>query len=274
MRKTSMKNEKIYYIYQSPFNKELIDFQMCGITYPDKNYSISRPKSKIACIEYVEKGYGTINTNEKNIHVGKGDAYFLQKGQSHNYYSDSEEPWKKYFINVTGNLFDKLTEGYKLNGHIYYPNLNIKNELTEIINLSKNQTQDNTEKIIFIITTIFHKMAESLKRKNNKNQSAEKMRSFLDMKITEEFNLSQLCNYMFLSESQVIRIFKNEFGITPYAYFMEKKHNFAKNMLLNTNLSIKQIASELHYTDEYYFSNVFKKKEHISPKSFRNQHFF
>lgn len=268
-----MKNEKIYYIYQSPFNKELIDFQMCGITYPDKNYSISRPKSKIACIEYVEKGYGTINADEKSVNVGEGDAYFLQKGQSHFYYSDQKAPWKKYFINVTGNLFDKLTEGYKLNGQIYYPDLNIKNELTEIINLSKKQTRDNTEKIIFEITKIFGKMAESLKKEKKKNIAAEKMRSFLDMKITEAFNLSELCDFMFLSESQVIRIFKNEFNVTPYAYFMEKKHTFAKNMLLNTNLSVKQIASRLHYTDEYYFSNVFKKKEGVSPKSYRNRHF-
>lgn len=272
MRKTSME-EKICYIYQSPFNKKLIDFHMCGVTYPDKNYSISRPNSTINCIEYVEKGCGTITVDGKETKVKEGDAYFLQKGQNQYYYSDSQDPWKKYFVNISGHLFDKLTEGYKLNGHIYYKNLNIKNELKEIISLSEKGTADNTEKIICIITKIFHKMAKSLKSEKSKNDVAEKMRSFLDMKITESFNLNELCAYMFLSESQIIRIFKNFYGVTPYSYFMEKKHNLAKNMLLNTNLSVKQIACELHYTDEYYFSNAFKKKEGISPRLFRNQHF-
>ena len=39
--------------------------------------------------------------------------------------------------------------------------------------------------------------------------------------------------------------------------------------VLNTNLSVKQIAYELSFTDEYYFSNIFKQKVGISPGKYR-----
>ena len=42
-------------------------------------------------------------------------------------------------------------------------------------------------------------------------------------------------------------------------------------MLLNTNLSVKQIANHLSFADEYYFSNVFKQKVGLSPTAYRKK---
>lgn len=45
----------------------------------------------------------------------------------------------------------------------------------------------------------------------------------------------------------------------------------AKWTLLHTNTQVKQIASDLGFTDEYYFSRFFKKHIGLSPKQFRNE---
>ena len=52
-------------------------------------------------------------------------------------------------------------------------------------------------------------------------------------------------------------------------YRLDRKIKLAKDMLVNTNLPIKQIASNLCYADEYYFSNVFKQKTGVSPGRYR-----
>lgn len=262
--------EDLYQIYQSPDNRNLITFSMCGITYPDKNYTIIRKKSNVACIEYVEEGSGIITADNMKYRVNAGDAYFLQRGQNQYYYADSETPWKKYFINIEGGrLLDSLVEGYRLRDHIYYENLNIKNELMEIIELAKERPADKTAEIICIVNRIFHKMSVLLNEIKDTESIPEKMREFLDIKAPETFSLEELCEYVSLSESQAIRLFKKTYNITPYAYFMNEKIELAKNMLLNTSLSIKDIAHELHYADEYYFSNVFKKKMGVSPKAYK-----
>lgn len=52
-------------------------------------------------------------------------------------------------------------------------------------------------------------------------------------------------------------------------YHSEKKISLACHMLKNTNLTVRQIAVELSFADEYYFSNLFKKKKGVSPKKYR-----
>ncbi|WJS93302.1 AraC family transcriptional regulator [Flavobacterium johnsoniae] len=44
----------------------------------------------------------------------------------------------------------------------------------------------------------------------------------------------------------------------------------AKRELYLTNKTVKEIAYELGYDDEYYFSRVFKGKTDISPQLYRD----
>ncbi|WP_343659190.1 helix-turn-helix domain-containing protein [Chryseobacterium sp.] len=46
----------------------------------------------------------------------------------------------------------------------------------------------------------------------------------------------------------------------------------AKRLLVFTNLSVKEVAYELGYSDHTYFSRLFSKLENQSPSEFRNQH--
>ena len=52
---------------------------------------------------------------------------------------------------------------------------------------------------------------------------------------------------------------------------MNKKIEMAKRLLLYSKLSVKEIAAQLSFSDQYYFSNYFKRKTGTSPRSFRNQ---
>ena len=94
-------NEQIYYIKQSGNARKLLNIQMCGITYPDRSYEISREKSNVACIEYIEKGMGVVEIDGQTFYPKEGDSYFLQTGITHHYFSDKENPWQKVFINVS-----------------------------------------------------------------------------------------------------------------------------------------------------------------------------
>ena len=52
-------------------------------------------------------------------------------------------------------------------------------------------------------------------------------------------------------------------------YQIQQKVFSAKNMLANTNLSVKEIASSLGYEDQHYFSYMFKKRCGKSPTQYR-----
>lgn len=262
-------NETILRPNQTIRSRDILNIQMCGITYPDKNYEITREHSKVACIEYIEKGAGVVQIDDHLFFPEEGDSYFLQTGTNHHYYSDKDNPWRKIFINVSGSLLDSLIEGYGLKNNYYFKGLDLHLEMHCIFDLIKKSTEDHTEEIICILNRIFFKMREQVKESDRASDTAEKMKEYLRNHAAAKFRIEELCNYISRSESRTIKIFKEAYGITPYAYFLDKKIRLAKDMLLNTNLSVRQIADHLHFADEYYFSNIFKRKTGVPPTKYR-----
>ncbi len=268
MRKTVM-SEEIHLIFQNNESKKTARFHICGITFPDKHYTISRQSSTVSCIEYIEKGTGTVNIGNETFHPSEGDSYFLQSGYNQHYYSDAEAPWQKYFINFSGPLAEALTSIYGLDGIFHFKGLNLKNELCRIIELSKESGVDCSDKITIILHEIFLKLHNHVYLAVHRDDVAEEMRFFLDSRIEAPFRMHDLCRHVSKSESRAIKIFKKEYGVTPYQYVLGKKISQAKELLKNTNLSVKEIAARLSFADAYYFSNVFKQKRGVSPTEYR-----
>ena len=264
-------HEEIYRFQQKSQNRDLIRFEMCGITFPDKSYEIKRENSKVNCIEYIEAGTGTVHLDAMTFHPMGGDSYFLQSKKKQHYFSDRNNPWKKYFINFSGRLADSLTEGYGLSNQSHFVGLDIKDELCRIIEIGKQNDSDSTSSLIGILNEILFKMHTHQKNGSEGTGIEYEMKDFLNTQITEKFKIESLCKQVSRSESQTIRIFKNAFGITPYAYLLSKKIDFSKKLLENTNLSVGQIAEKLCFADEYYFSNTFKNKVGIAPSTYRKR---
>ena len=264
--------EEICYINQTVDSHSLISLDICGTTFPDKNYRIERKKSETACIEYIEEGYGTVELDGKIFYPKAGDSYFLFSGQDQLYYSDEKAPWKKYFINLSGKLLDSLIDGYSLRNASHFEGLDIRPEMLEIIEIAKKSSSvDSTPEILKILNVIFFKMRQSLVKKEEKKDISSEMIEFLNTRLMKKFSVSELCQYIAKSESQTIRIFKKACGMTPYSYVIEKRIELAKKMLDNTAMKVREIAEQLCFADEYYFSNLFKSKTGMSPLVYRNR---
>ena len=72
-----------------------------------------------------------------------------------------------------------------------------------------------------------------------------------------------------ISPNALAKITKNHFNKTLTNLITERIIIEAKRELYLTNKSVKEIAYELGYDDEFYFSRFFKKNTDISPKVYR-----
>ncbi len=72
-----------------------------------------------------------------------------------------------------------------------------------------------------------------------------------------------------ISPNALAKITKNHFNKTLTNLITERIIIEAKRELYLTNKSIKEVAYELGYDDEYYFSRFFKKNVNISPQVYR-----
>jgi len=86
----------------------------------------------------------------------------------------------------------------------------------------------------------------------------------------QQYDMSELARSFSLTTDHFIRIFKQERGITPYAYLQRCRLETAKTLLRMSTLSITDIASSCGFSDIYNFSRFFQSKTGVSPRKFRN----
>jgi AraC-like DNA-binding protein len=82
-------------------------------------------------------------------------------------------------------------------------------------------------------------------------------------------NLKSLAGHVALSVSHYAALFQQKTNNSPVNYFIFLKMQHACMLLENTQLSVKQVAAELGYSDPFHFSRTFKNVMGVSPKGFR-----
>jgi len=74
-----------------------------------------------------------------------------------------------------------------------------------------------------------------------------------------------------ISTYTLSRLFKNQVGIGFAEYVNSKRLEYAKDLLLTTSCSIKEVAQKSGYASESYFGRIFKATYGSSPSAFREQ---
>ncbi|MHA7967443.1 AraC family transcriptional regulator [Paenibacillus sp. CAU 1782] len=82
----------------------------------------------------------------------------------------------------------------------------------------------------------------------------------------EELAGLQNCSASYLS-----RLFKNQIGISPIDYVIHVRVFKARQLLLDSEARIQEIAGSVGYGDVYYFSRLFKKHTGLSPLQYREE---
>jgi AraC family transcriptional regulator, exoenzyme S synthesis regulatory protein ExsA len=80
---------------------------------------------------------------------------------------------------------------------------------------------------------------------------------------------AQLCH---MSLSTFKKSFKEYYGTTPAAWLQARKLEHARHQVLNSELSISQLALESGFEDASHFIRLFKQKFDLTPLQFRQQH--
>ncbi|MBO5416961.1 MAG: helix-turn-helix transcriptional regulator [Clostridia bacterium] len=82
-------------------------------------------------------------------------------------------------------------------------------------------------------------------------------------------NIEDLCQKNYISVSTLQRAFREYTGTSPKQYLITLRINQALSLLINTNLSIREISTTCGFADDKYFSRAFKKRYGYSPTQLR-----
>lgn len=94
---------------------------------------------------------------------------------------------------------------------------------------------------------------------------------YINEHFTENISLSYLAELMSISTMYFSNCFKRVFNVSPKQYILGKRLTEGQRLLLETNMSVKEIAYAVGFDNENYFSEFFTAKVGISALKFRNR---
>ena len=103
----------------------------------------------------------------------------------------------------------------------------------------------------------------------NMTTQLSKSIQYIHRAFPEEISSAELAEMEHLSVPRYNVLFRAQTGTSPRRYIIRLRMDNACELLLNTDLSHKQVAQLTGYSDPHYFSRVFHKQYGVSPEQYR-----
>lgn len=109
-------------------------------------------------------------------------------------------------------------------------------------------------------------------RKAEYSEPIQKVVAYLQDNLGRKVTLAEVAETIFLNKNYLCGLFHEETGKSFSEFLTNLRIDKAKELLISTELPISEIAAQLSYCDNFYFTKVFKKKVGHSPYTYRREH--
>jgi len=228
-------------------------------------------------INYITSGEGILETKTGKYPVKEGSVIIVFPGMWHRY-RPSKAGWMEHYVGFNGTFANQLfqNEFFASRNPIFNIGFNERllqsfHELFNLVDMEKaGYQQICSGLVVYILSTIISiKKNENFEGKQIE-QTIQKACLIIRENIDKNMNIEKLALDLNIDYSIFRKMFKEYTGISPGQYHLTLRIRQAKDLLINTNLSIKEISYRLGFESIFYFSRVFKSKTGINPTEYKN----
>ena len=230
-------------------------------------------------ILYISKGKGTFSSEStKRTPIGKGQAIILFPGQWHTYNPLDETGWNEYYIGFEGNIIDNIVANGFISTEKQIFDIGVSEELVDLYSTAikvakedKKSTQQFLSGIVLnILGSVLYLSGNKALDSKETTQIIERAKVIMIENIHKEIDIHEIASNLGTSYSWFRKEFKEYTGFAPSQYFQELKLKRAKELLTETDLSVKEISFQLNFSSYEYFLSFFRKRVGSTPMEYRN----
>lgn len=228
---------------------------------------------------YCTEGKGIIEVEDQIYRLEKSDAFCIPRNIRHKYYADEKEPWSILWVHFKGDNTNYFPlEERKI---VHINSRHSDNRMMVLFNLlfrvlERNYTIGNFIYISQVLSLILSEIyfREKVDESSVQDRHVTMVIRYMYQHLRENLTLEEISEEVQLSKSYLNAVFKAQTGKSPVEFFIHLKMQEACKLLKSTDYYIYEVSSELGYTDQYYFSRIFKKVVGVSPKDYKNGDYF
>lgn len=247
----------------------------CGIAVWDGHF-FERPAYPFEVWEEVIEGSGFVTVNKNSFSVKTGDIYRLPAGADHRLEGKKGETWKKKYFLLQGRMVPLLVEEFGFTEQYHFPGTArySKGIFDILIEADKNCSADMhltaAEQFMKLLWRLKYTACD-FQEEHQILPLSQQIKRSIDHCFESRLDLDSLAARHGISRSHLQTLFKKDMGITPYEYHLRRKFEKAKELLLQSELSISEVALRLGFHDRFHFSREFSRRFGIAPAAFRKK---
>ena len=248
----------------------------------DKDWNSLMHTHKCTELFYCVHGRGQFHTSDGTFDVKKDDLVIINADVEHAESSMASHPLEYLVLGVQGLNF----RFDSARGDAGYDVLNFEQNRDELlfylqsilreVDTQEFRYEDMCQRILEILLIQVQRFANvkictslpAAEKQHSTNRNCALIRQYIDEHFSEPITLDTLAQMVHINKYHLVRTFQKEYGITPINYLIERRLEESRFMLKNTNYSASQIVSLLGFSSSSYFSQCFRRKEHMSPSQY------
>lgn len=115
-------------------------------------------------------------------------------------------------------------------------------------------------------------VARKYSNADNSPQLYNDICEFIALNIYNDLKVADVADYFGYNEKYLTTYFKKWAKVSMKQFMIQRKMEYAKAELTETNHSVAQIGYTLGYSDPHNFSNAFKKETGLTPSEYRDSY--
>ncbi|MBU9727794.1 helix-turn-helix domain-containing protein [Diplocloster modestus] len=262
--------------FENTFNFSLpqeLNMYYCGYRKNTYSHSYGPAVRDHYLIGYIKHGKGILYQNGKELPLYSQQLLVMFPHQKIHYIADRHIPWSIKWIGVYGKLVDSYIYSLGITPALpVYPVHDfIKTEeiLDDIIRLSTKDTLADKILCIGCLHQFFSCIAGP--KITHREDYVEQAVNFIKYNYDRGISASDIADSVGLERTYFSKIFKERTGVSPGHSLLTIRMAKAKDLLLHTRLTLKEISYSIGYKDVFYFSKVFKKYTGLAPSAYRKE---
>ena len=227
---------------------------------------------------YCTKGLGWCELGGRRVTLKPGDLLVVPPRVPHVYGADGARPWSIHWFHAGGPLLAAFMA--EMGVTVEQPVLRL-GEDDQVLALFEElldcvEHGYTTLQLLYASQTLAHLLASIIRNHRgdaagqpSPGQKIARTIQYMKQHLGRNLLLAALAGVANLSRSQYTALFKTQTGYAPIDYFTRLRMHRACQLLDTTDLTVKQVASELGYADPLHFSRLFRKVNEATPTGYR-----
>jgi AraC-like DNA-binding protein len=227
---------------------------------------------------YIHEGGGTIETHAtKRRKLTRASLFILFPGVWHRYRPDAATGWAETWIEVNGPYMDQLRSSAIIDPKNPVYQIEATDEVEGLLDTAHRWARAKAPGFSIRLSLLAVQILTLLRSGAQRHQKVPRRiehlvsqsQALLAQHLEKSISAEQIARQLGIGYSYFRREFKRQTGFSPKQYRIEIRHRHARDLLRNTDLTVKEISERLSYHSPYHLSVDFSRRTGQSPTKWR-----